>query len=97
MKLLARGQWVNENVLLGEASRLAPLRIDGGQISLRAEGGDLLIGDGIWLIDVSAGARRLDNGTVQGGRGGSISLAATGDHPRSPRNCMSAPSCARSP
>ncbi len=76
VSLLARGQWVNENITLG-ASRLAPLRLDGGKVSLSAEEGDLILPSGS-VIDVSAGARRFDNGAVQGGRGGSISLAATG-------------------
>jgi filamentous hemagglutinin len=77
-QILARGSWVNDSLLTNSPdAALAPLHINGGTVSLSTDQGNLILAPGS-LIDVSAGAqlRRADSAIV-GGKGGSISLAAS--------------------
>src|SRR5262249_34889514 len=52
-----------------------PLWIGGGSIDLSVTAGSLLLGEGS-LLDVTAGARRRADGTIDAGKGGRISLTA---------------------
>ncbi|MEZ5500754.1 MAG: filamentous hemagglutinin family protein [Steroidobacteraceae bacterium] len=71
-----RGQWVND-LRDFAGNGLSPLWIDGGEISLAAVRGDLFLPAGS-VLDVSAGARLLPDGRVDGGMAGGIDLVATG-------------------
>ena len=52
----------------------SPLLINGGKVSMLTQSGSLTLEQGS-LIDVSAGARQMGDGTLVAGKGGSISLA----------------------
>ncbi len=68
----ARGVWAN---LLRDAESLAGLPVrDGGRVALRSSG-DVTLDAGS-VLDVSAGASVLADGKLQGGQGGSVTLAA---------------------
>ncbi|MFD4837394.1 filamentous hemagglutinin family protein [Achromobacter sp. NPDC058515] len=68
----ARGVWAN---LLRDADGLAGLPVrDGGRVALRGTG-DVTVDAGS-VLDVSAGASVLTDGKLQGGKGGSVTLAA---------------------
>lgn len=72
------GLWINESVLLNApGSPLPPLLVDGGQIAIFAEGGSVSMPGGV--LDVSAGARALANGTVLPGSAGTLSIEAQTD------------------
>lgn len=71
----AAGRWVNDSPLLRPRTALAPLFIDGGAVSLGAQG-DLLLRPGS-RIDVSGGAWLKADGKLIDGRAGGIDLSAT--------------------
>lgn len=69
----ASGQWVNDGVAVnGGSTGTAPLFIDGGTVSIAAQG-DLVLGAGS-RIDVSGGAQLGSDGEVRAGAAGSIEL-----------------------
>ena len=70
-----RGNWVNEDRTLAGNDPFAPLHIDGGSISMSVSDGPLNLGAGS-VFDVSGGARRRADGSIQAGAAGSITLAA---------------------
>lgn len=76
-QLLTGGQWINDGQQL-TSGRLAPLWINGGQISLATKLGGLDIGDGA-VLDASGGAYRNTAGKITAGTGGSISISTTAD------------------
>ena len=69
------GVWVNDNPLLDQPETLAPLFLDGGEVSLNVAEGDLILAAGS-RIDVSGGAHRSADGVLSAGRGGRVSLGA---------------------
>jgi filamentous hemagglutinin family protein len=73
--LTARGLWVNDATVLNPSGAVAPLHLNGGTVRLTVSGGLLQLAAGS-VIDVSAGAHRRADGTINGGRAGSISIAA---------------------
>jgi filamentous hemagglutinin len=74
-ELLARGQWINDAPQYLSAPSLPGLWTNGGSISVTARQGSLNLATGS-VFDVSAGAWAHANGSVTGGRGGSIRVAA---------------------
>jgi len=71
--LSTAGRWVNEQAGFGKLPRRSAV-IDGGSVNLSAIG-DTVLGIGS-AIDVSGGARLLQDGTLKYGSGGSATLAA---------------------
>jgi len=67
------GVWANDNPLLEQPEPLAPLFVDGGTVSIRADSGNLTLAEGS-SIDVSGGAQREPLGSIVAGRGGLVSL-----------------------
>ncbi|MEJ2688123.1 MAG: filamentous hemagglutinin N-terminal domain-containing protein, partial [Gammaproteobacteria bacterium] len=67
------GQWVNDSPLLNPDGAVGPVGIDGGDISVNAQG-DVRLAAGS-VLDVSGGAWLQSDGTVQGGSAGSIAVA----------------------
>ncbi|VVE49091.1 Heme/hemopexin-binding protein [Pandoraea communis] len=76
VKLDASGLWSN---LVTNPDRIdgLPYR-DGGSVVIRGSG-NVRLGQGS-LVDVSSGATLASDGKLQGGRGGDVTLAATGDN-----------------
>ncbi|WP_198299160.1 filamentous haemagglutinin family protein [Bordetella genomosp. 13] len=72
VRLDASGLW--SNGMDGAQALAASVHRNGGSVALRGTG-DVSVAAGS-LIDVSAGAVLLPDGTLQGGRGGSVTLAA---------------------
>mgnify|MGYP003700520039 CR=1 FL=1 len=68
------GQWVNDTPLLNPEGPDAPLFVDGGSVSLRAEG-DLVLAPGS-VIAVDGGAHVHEDGSVTGGAAGAITIAS---------------------
>lgn len=74
-----RGQWINDSRRLNApGAQLAPLLIDGGEVSISASGGSVHFVQGA-LIDASAGAWARANGDIVAGRGGDVTLSVTPD------------------
>jgi len=73
----ARGAWVNDTPDLPGSNRFSPIAIDGGTVAIKTREGDLVLEAGS-RIDVSGGAWLDADGRLTAGRGGDISLAATG-------------------
>jgi filamentous hemagglutinin len=69
------GLWVNDWLSVRDGNPLAPASIDGGQVSLITEQGDLRLDRGS-RIDVSGGAWFRTDGSVADGKGGTIDLLA---------------------
>lgn len=69
------GYWVNDWLSVRDGKALAPVSIDGGQVSLVTEQGDLRLDNGS-KIDVSGGAWMQTDRTVVDGKGGIIDLRA---------------------
>ncbi|ATD58882.1 hemagglutinin [Janthinobacterium svalbardensis] len=76
VRLDARGQWSNLELDPGAVAGLP--YINGGKVTLKSSGGIELAGGSV--IDVSSGAALMSNRSLQGGRGGDITLAV--DLPR---------------
>ncbi|MED5598736.1 filamentous haemagglutinin family protein [Janthinobacterium sp. P210006] len=76
VRLDTRGLWSNLELDPGAGAGLP--YINGGKVSLKSSGGIELAGGSV--IDVSSGAALMSNGSLQGGRGGDITLAV--DLPR---------------
>lgn len=76
VRLDARGLWSNLERDPGAVAGLP--YINGGKVTLKSSGGIDLTGGSV--IDVSSGAALMSNGSLQGGRGGDITLAV--DLPR---------------
>jgi len=73
-ELSVKGKWVNDVFTRNHQAAFAPLVINGGQISLAAEG-DLLLEQGS-LLDVSGGAWQTIGGRIRPGTAGKIDLSA---------------------
>lgn len=73
-QILARGNWVNDALNPTETNPKAATLIDGGSVSLKAEG-SVVMGAGS-LVDVSGGAWLSGQKKFSYGKGGSITLAA---------------------
>ncbi|WP_219135884.1 filamentous haemagglutinin family protein [Janthinobacterium sp. UMAB-60] len=76
VRLDARGLW--SNLELDPAASGGLPYVNGGKVVLKSSGGIELAGGSV--IDVSSGAALMSNGSLQGGRGGDITLAV--DLPR---------------
>ncbi|MGK5047618.1 filamentous hemagglutinin family protein [Janthinobacterium sp. GB4P2] len=76
VRLDARGLWSNLELDPGASAGLP--YINGGKVTLKSSGGIELAGGSV--LDVSSGAALMSNGSLQGGRGGDITLAV--DLPR---------------
>ncbi|PLY40292.1 hypothetical protein CSZ94_21660 [Janthinobacterium sp. ROICE36] len=76
VRLDARGLW--SNLELDPAASGGLPYVNGGKVVLKSAGGIELAGGSV--IDVSSGAALMRNGSLQGGRGGDITLAV--DLPR---------------
>ena len=76
VRLDARGLWSNLELDPGAVAGLP--YIHGGKVTLKSSGGIELAGGSV--IDVSSGAALMSNSSLQGGRGGDITLAV--DLPR---------------
>ena len=69
-----QGGWINDNPFLPGNQRFVPLYIDGGTVTLKAEGDlDLQAGS---VIDVGSGAYLAAGNRLQGGKAGSITLSS---------------------
>ncbi len=68
------GQWDNDLLDAMQGTPLAPLAINGGSVSIAAQGGALLQLESGSVIDVSGGAELTTAGAVTAGAGGSVSL-----------------------
>lgn len=73
------GAWTNDLAEVSGAMR-DPVRIDGGVVEMMSTAGSVVAPAGV-AIDVSGAAWLQSNGTVRDGKGGSITLAATGPEP----------------
>ncbi|MDI3296407.1 filamentous haemagglutinin family protein [Janthinobacterium tructae] len=71
VRLDARGLWSNLELDPGAVAGLQ--YVNGGKVTLKSSGGIELAGGSV--IDVSSGAALMSNGSLQGGRGGDITLA----------------------
>ncbi|MFA7316486.1 MAG: filamentous hemagglutinin family protein [Sulfuricella sp.] len=71
----ASGAWINNTPAAASPTDMAPLLINGGSVSLNAEGpdGNVTLAAGS-LIDVSGGAKADASGKLTGGKGGSITI-----------------------
>ncbi|WP_215407126.1 filamentous haemagglutinin family protein [Janthinobacterium sp. JC611] len=84
VRLDARGVWSNLELDPGAVAGLP--YVNGGKVSLKSSGGiDLTRGS---VIDVSSGAALMGNGSLQGGRGGDITLAVDLPTEKAPTGAM---------
>ena len=84
VRLDARGLWSNLELDPGAVAGLP--YVNGGKVSLKSSGGiDLTRGS---VIDVSSGAALMGNGSLQGGRGGDITLAVDLPTEKAPTGAM---------
>jgi filamentous hemagglutinin family protein len=75
------GQWVNDSVRLNAPdAQLAPLSIDGGEVSLKANQGSMRLHEGS-VIDTSGGAWLRRDESVTAGDAGSITLSVDRGNP----------------
>jgi len=72
-----QGGWVNDSVALDAATLAAPRLVDGGSVSLVAEG-DLTLEAGT-LVDVGAGAFLDAEGVIHPGTAGTLTLTSRAD------------------
>ncbi|PHV14960.1 hemagglutinin [Janthinobacterium sp. BJB303] len=84
VRLDARGLWSNLELDPGAIAGLP--YINGGKVTLKSSGGIDLTGGSV--IDVSSGAALMGNGSVQGGRGGDITLAVDLPTEKAPTGAM---------
>ncbi|MDN2718660.1 filamentous haemagglutinin family protein [Janthinobacterium sp. SUN120] len=84
VRLDARGLWSNLELDPGAGAGLP--YINGGKVSLKSSGGIDLTGGSV--IDVSSGAALMGNGSLQGGRGGDITLAVDLPTEKAPTGAM---------
>ncbi|KAB8048937.1 filamentous hemagglutinin N-terminal domain-containing protein [Janthinobacterium rivuli] len=84
VRLDARGLWSNLELDPGAVAGLP--YVNGGKVTLKSSGGiDLTRGS---VIDVSSGAALMGNGSLQGGRGGDITLAVDLPTEKAPTGAM---------
>lgn len=75
------GQWVNDSVRLNAPdAQLAPLLIDGGEVSLSASQGSMRLHEGS-VIDASGGAWLRRDASIAAGEAGSITLSVNRGDP----------------
>jgi filamentous hemagglutinin family protein len=84
VRLDARGLWSNLELDPGAVAGL-PF-VNGGKVTLKSSGGIDLTGGSV--IDVSSGAALMGNGSLQGGRGGDITLAVDLPAEKAPTGAM---------
>ena len=84
VRLDARGLWSNLELDPGAVAGLP--YVNGGKVTLKSSGGiDVTRGS---VIDVSSGAALMGNGSLQGGRGGDITLAVDLPTEKAPTGAM---------
>jgi filamentous hemagglutinin family protein len=76
----AGAQWTNDSVAINPSTPANAVVLDGGRISLASQG-DLLVASGSSL-DADGGAWLRRSGTLSAGKGGTISVAMTGNQQR---------------
>ena len=84
VRLDARGVWSNLELDPGAVAGLP--YVNGGKVTLKSSGGIDLTGGSV--IDVSSGAALMNNGSLQGGRGGDITLAVDLPTEKAPTGAM---------
>ena len=84
VRLDARGVWSNLELDAGASAGLP--YVNGGKVTLKSSGGIDLTGGSV--IDVSSGAALMSNGSLQGGRGGDITLAVDLPTEKAPTGAM---------
>ncbi len=84
VRLDARGVWSNLERDPGAVAGLP--YVNGGKVTLKSSGGIDLTGGSV--IDVSSGAALMNNGSLQGGRGGDITLAVDLPTEKAPTGAM---------